>query len=173
MSSWHHVIVSSFYHLSFLSSCQVTNFWQLLTTFANSWKLLAIFENWLQYLTFFCQFFLPVGNIWQSFSYLLATFSKFWQRLPSFREFAIFDSFWQNLQTSVILLSCHPVILSSWHILISSSCHSVLLSSCQSGSLSIVSLWAFQLAHLGACELVLHIRSMISFGGFLAECLPC
>ena len=73
-------------------------------------------------------------------------------------------------------------LLTSCHIVNYTSCHSVLLPSCQSGSLSIcqlvnfaacelLSLWSFQLA--SACKLVLHIRSMISFGGFLAECLPC
>ena len=91
--------------------------------------------------------------------------------------------FWQLFVTFVILLFYCPVMMSSCHIVIFTSCHSVLLSSCQSGILSIcqfvnfpaselLSLRTFRLAHLKACELVLHII-MISFGGFLAECLPC
>ena len=91
--------------------------------------------------------------------------------------------FWQLFVTFVILLFYCPVMMSSCHIVIFTSCHSVLLSSCQSGILSIcqfvnfpaselLSLRTFWLAHLRACELVLHIIK-ISFGGFLAECLPC
>ena len=91
--------------------------------------------------------------------------------------------FWQLFVTFVILLFYCPVMMSSCHIVIFTSCHSVLLSSCQSGILSIcqfvnfpaselLSLRTFRVAHLRACELVLHII-MISFGGFLAECLPC
>ena len=144
-----------------LSIC--ANVCQWLETFCNFWQLIVIFG----YL--FWQLLIPVGNIWQ----LSTTFSKVWQRLPTFGDFC----------HPVVLTSCHSVILSSPHIVLSTSCYSVLLSSCQFGSLSIcqlvnllacelLSLWTFQFAHLGTCELVLHIRSMISFGGFLAECLP-
>ena len=90
----------------------------------------------------------------------------FWQLLAKFGNFC----------NPVVSSSCHPVILSSCHLVIFSSLHLVILSFCHLVSLAacqFVSLWAFQLAHLGACELVLHIGSMISFGGFLAECLPC
>ena len=109
-------------------------------------------------------------------SCLLAKLSNFCQLLLPMPFLTTFGSIWQLLATFVILLYCPLVILSSRH--------SVLFSSCQSGSLSIcqlvnflacelLSLWTFQIVHLGACELVLHITSMISFGGFLAECLPC
>ena len=89
----------------------------------------------------------------------------FWQLLAKFGNFC----------NPVVSSSCHPVILSSCHLVIFSSLHLVILSFCHLVSLAacqFVSLWAFQLVHLGACKL-LHIRSMISFGGFLAECLPC
>ena len=109
-------------------------------------------------------------------SCLLAKLSNFCQLLLPMPFLTTFGSIWQLLATFVILLYCPLVILSSRH--------SVLFSSCQCGSLSIcqlvnflacelLSLWTFQIVHLGACELVLHITSMISFGGFLAECLPC
>ena len=89
----------------------------------------------------------------------LTNFSKFWQNLPTFGHFAIFDNFWQLL-SSCCLSSCHPVILSY--------CLPYILSFCP---FAILSVW--QPVNFLACELVLHIGSMISFGGFLAECLPC
>ena len=75
---------------------------------------------------------------------------------------------WPFLTFFGTLSSCHLVILSSLHLIILPFCHFVILAACQ-----FASSLAFQIAHLGACEIVLHIRSMISFGGFLAECLPC
>ena len=69
--------------------------------------------------------------------------------MATFANFAVFDNFWQHLETCVILLSCHPVILSSCHIVILTSYHYVLLSSWKSGSLSI-----FQLVNLLACEIL-------------------
>ena len=138
-------------------------FWYLLTTFGNFWQLFAKFGN-------FCQVLAPLP------------FLTTWQLLSSY--LCHFRQLLATLATFVILLYCPLVILSSCHIVILSSRHFVLFSSCQSGSLSIcqlinclacelLSLWTFHIAHLRACKLVLHITNMISFGGFLAECLPC
>ena len=177
------------------------NFQQHHPTFFNCWLHLGIFVNFCQcQLETFGNFWLLVAMIGY-FLYLLATFSNVWQYLAKFDSVCQFWHFCHNWQLLaafgnfchlvvlsssclVIQSSCHPVILSSCHLDIFTSCHFVLLLSFQPGSLSIcqlvvllacdlLSLWAFQLAHLGACQLVSHIKSMISFGGFLAECLPC
>ena len=157
------------------------SFCQLLPMFATGWKLLAIFYIFLQYLAISRQLLIPVDTF--------GNFSQILHSLATFANFLQLCHFWQLLATfgnfcHPAVLSCHHIIWWSGHIVIFTSCHSVLLSSCQSGSLSkcqlvnlqaceLLSLWTFQLEHLGACELVLHIWSMISFGGFLAECLPC
>ena len=76
MMSWcHHVIMSSCNHLCHPVSFQVSNFWQLLTTFANSWELLSTFEySWLL-LAIFGNFEQLFGHVWQQ----LTTFAYFCQ----------------------------------------------------------------------------------------------
>ena len=143
--SCHRVGVSSC-HRVLMSSCHlvIMSTCQLVTMFVNGWKLLAIFDNF-------------------------GLFSKVTQHLPTFGDFAISDNFCNIWQ---LLSSCCVVILSYCHLYTLSFCPFVILSVLQSVNLSacqFASLWSFQ----HTCELVLHIRSVISFGGFLAECLPC
>ena len=137
---------------------QLVNLCQCLPTVGNYWQFLTTCCNILLVLTTFDTCWHFFNNFWQ----LLV---KIWQRLPTLGDFATFDKFLQHLCNfchPVVLSSHHPVILSCCHMVIFTCCHSVLLSSCLPGSLSIyllvkllacelLSLWTFQLAHLGAC----------------------
>ena len=144
MSSLHHL-----YHHGIMSSCQ------LLVSFGCFWQLLSICCN-------ICQF--------------MTTFSKVWRRMPTIRDFTMFDIFFAtfgNFCDAVVLSSCHPVILSYTHLSVLSFCPFVIFTACQVANFWASQLVSFSLTHFRACELVWHIRGMISFGGFLAECLPC
>ena len=107
-------------------------------------------------------FLTSFNTFWQhfaTFDNVLAKFGEICQHLATLLFLTTFGNIWQLL-SSCCLSSCHPVILSY--------CLPYILSFCP---FAILSVW--QPVNFLACELVLHIRSMISFGGFLAECLPC
>ena len=87
--------------------------------------------------------------------------------------FDIFLATFGNFCHAVVLSSCHPVILSYTYLSVLSFCPFVIFTACQVANFWASQLVSFSLTHFRACELVWHIRGMISFGGFLAECLPC